>query len=210
MTRPLELVGKTFGRLTVIAKNPILTASKNSQWDCVCVCGNRVVAIGSKLINGHTTSCGCFHLERMKEASVTHGLSRTPEYNSWLAMKQRCNNPQDAAYSRYGGRGILICERWENSFENFIHDMGLRPSPNHSIERKDNNLGYCPSNCVWATAIEQANNRRSSCCYEYNGVTKTVAEWSREFNIKYHVLKKRLNRNWDFERAITEPIKSDE
>lgn len=160
MRAPLELIGLKFGRLTVQAKNPENNKSNNSQWDCVCACGNKTTVVGSKLINGHTSSCGCFQIEQLRNSNVTHGMSTTSEYNSWIQMKNRCHNSNSVRFEDYGGRGIFVCDRWMNSFENFLEDMGLKPSPIHSIERKDNDLGYYPGNCVWATPTEQANNRR--------------------------------------------------
>ncbi len=138
---------------------------------------------------------------------VTHDMSRTPEYKIWIGMKARCNNEKDTGYKNYGGRGIKVCERWINSFENFYEDMGGRPEGNYSIERKDNNGNYCKENCYWATKKEQANNRRSNRLIEYNGEIHSLSEWESKLNLNRGDLKRRLNRlKWSFEKAITTPF----
>lgn len=203
MRAPLDLIGKRYGRLTVLVKNPVSSPSNNTRWDCVCDCGRVTTVIGSKLVNGHTSSCGCFHEEQFRASTLKHGMSSTPEYNIWCGIKDRCYNSRNEAYQRYGGRGITMCDRWRESFQNFYDDMGGKPSENHSIERLDNDKGYSSDNCVWATPTEQANNRRSNNYQEYNGVTKTVAEWSREYSMSYAKLSKRLKKGIDIHTAVT-------
>ena len=132
---------------------------------------------------------------------------RSPEYKSWASMKDRCGRISHRQYRDYGGRGITICEEWLGSFETFLQDMGPRPSPAHSIDRIDNHKGYSPDNCRWATARQQSNNKRSNVIISVNGVTHTVAEWSRINGIKRSVIYQRLVHGWDDAQSVTVPVR---
>jgi hypothetical protein len=202
----LKLTGQKFGRLTIVSKNAIRLRNGKTRWNCLCDCGNITVVIGSGLINEHTVSCGCLRKEIVSQtgkANSTHGMYGKPEYHSWRSMIKRCTNHRSTNYSDYGGRGITVCDRWLNSFEAFYEDMGHKPSPDHSIERRENNGNYEKNNCYWATKEEQANNKRNNVFYEYNGISKTISEWSREYNVEYGKLYSRLIRHgWNFERAV--------
>ena len=152
-------------------------------WLCRCDCGQERVISASNLQSGHTTSCGCEQRRATSDANATHRQSHTSEHNTWCWMKDRCCNPNNANYPHYGGRGIKICERWLNSFENFFADMGKRPA-GCSIDRYPNNDGnYEPGNCRWATRSEQGRNRG-----RYNhpitafGQTKLQTEWAQILN----------------------------
>lgn len=137
--------------------------------------------------------------------SYKTGLSRTRTYRCWNAMRQRCNNPKRPEYKNYGGRGIHVCNSWNESFENFLADMGVCPSNKHTIDRLDNEKGYSPENCKWVTYIENLNNKRSSVKYTINGKTMTVTQWAREKGCSRGKLFKRLYRGWSFEKAYNTP-----
>lgn len=155
--------GDRFGRLVAVSRAP------NSPGGCVrwhlsCDCGGSTTSAASNLQRGKSRSCGCLMRELVAERRRTHGRAsgdrKTPEYNAWQAMIQRCENQNHAAWKNYGGRGIAVCERWRDSFENFLSDIGERPSDEHSLDRIDNSRGYEPGNCRWATWSTQQRNRR--------------------------------------------------
>jgi hypothetical protein len=186
-----DISGRRFGRLTAIrrvAKNQ----HRKSMWLFKCECGNEAVISISHAMNGHTQSCGCLHLEVLLQRSVTHGQARVKrrsgEYGVWSGIRARCRNKNDLGYKNYGGRGVKVCERW-NNFENFLADMGPRPSPKHQIERIDNDGDYEPGNCRWATRIEQANNRRNNHFITMGGRTLSIADWARKIDFPYKELR---------------------
>lgn len=166
MSRYKDIMGMKFNRLTVVGITNLRTSSGTALWDCACECGRQVRAEGASLRNGHSKSCGCLKADVVKHNARRHGhashLNRSGEYRSWMSMKTRCGDTSYHAFGRYGGRGIKVCERWLESFENFIKDMGPRPSGT-SIDRFPNNYGnYEPGNCRWATRKEQRANRSDS------------------------------------------------
>ena len=158
-------VGQRFGRLTVVrdlGQAPMGAAAKRRRhWECVCDCGSVTTTPQTYLVGGDTRSCGCLKAEVIAAGAHTQHLgSGTPEYFSWAGMLQRCHTPTCNAYADYGGRGIVVCGRWRESFAAFRDDVGLRPAPGYTIDRIDNSLGYMPGNVKWSTKKEQANNRR--------------------------------------------------
>ena len=148
-----DLKGQRFGNLTVIQLNG-RNKHKKAVWECICDCGNHTNVVGTNLTSGGTKGCGCL------TGGKTHGLSRTPEYNSYTAMMARCLNPKNSSYESYGGRGITICDRWLESPKNFIEDVGHKPGPEFSLDRIDVDGNYEPNNVRWATTEQQNANQR--------------------------------------------------
>jgi hypothetical protein len=198
-SRRPPLVGKRFGNLTVVEWVRRPDASQlNGYWVCRCDCGTtRRLRTNELLQKTAGMRCKlCRQRLSEKHASI--------EYRTWRAMKQRCEYPKHRAYPRYGGRGIKVCDRWQ-SYDAFLADMGPRPSPKHSIERRDNNGDYEPDNCVWATHREQVLNRRGAVLCTYNGRTQPLSLWADETGIPYGRLYDRLKKNWPVEQAFTQP-----
>lgn len=180
MGSKIEMSGKMFGKLVVLHDMGKVKHGQKVKWKCICDCGNTTITSGKYLRNGDTNSCGCNRLHpkyKYTPKKAGHRMSNEPEYRTWGAIKERCSNKNHSMYHLYGGRGISVCERWLNSFENFYNDMGKKPSKDHSIDRIDFNGGYSPENCKWSTAKEQANNKRNTIKYELIGMSKTITEW---------------------------------
>jgi len=164
MRKIIDLTGNVYGRLTVISYNG-KTRDNKSLWRCLCECGTIKITRSEFLRSGTTSSCGCLRLANTIKLNASHGDTKnnklTQEYRSWLSMRRRCNDHKHPYYHNYGGRGITVCDRWER-YSNFLKDMGRAPSPKHTLDRKENHLGYSKDNCRWATKKEQANNRRTT------------------------------------------------
>ncbi len=159
-----DLTGKRFARLTAVKPVQLEKNGKSVMaWQCRCDCGNKVTVVTVRLRNGDVKSCGCLKVDTaiaIGHANRTHGDQESPEYRAWVAMRNRCNNPNHQMWRLYGGSGVKVCKRW-NKYENFLADMGRKPSPKHSLDRYPNCYGdYKPSNCRWATLNEQNGNRR--------------------------------------------------
>lgn len=196
MNNQENLIGKKFNRLTVTS----LAYNEKSIrfFNCICECGADKIVREVYLKYGHIKSCGCAYRDR-----GTHGWAKrsdkNSEYTTWHSMKQRCYNPKTKQFKDYGGRGITVCGRWLESFENFLVDMGKKPTIKHTIERKDTNKGYSPDNCRWATYKEQAINKRTNVLVTFKGETKTIAEWADGLGIARNTLYERYKKNGDMD-----------
>lgn len=201
--RSIDLTGKRFGRLIVLQKSATLLYGKQVAWNCSCDCGNEKIAITSSLKSGGTKSCGCLGRETKPPIRIKHGMSGYSGIKTWEGMMRRCFNPKDKDYCYYGGRGITVCDRWRD-VRNFAADMGEKPS-GCSLDRIDYNKDYCPENCRWATAFQQAANKRSNLLIEHEGRVLHLTEWCRRLNMKVSTVKNRLNAGMDPSLALTMP-----
>ena len=201
--RCVDLTGKRFGRLTVI-KRVYREGSNLVYWLCKCDCGNKKEVRADSLKNGSTQSCGCY----AKELATKHGLSHHPLYCIYNSMKERTTNKNIADYKYYGDRGIKVCKEWENDFMEFYNwaiDNGYKEGL--SIDRIDVNGDYEPSNCRWATAKQQLNNRTFNHNITYKGETHTISEWSEKIGINRYTLYCRINTlHWPIEKAFTQKV----
>jgi len=207
MVKALDLVGQKFGKLTVIKR----FGSKNEKalWECRCSCKDAIVCYttSSQLTTGKVRSCGCLRREttsKLAKSMMVHGLSNTRIHNIWQGMLDRCNNPNSPSYFRYGNKGIKVCERWLD-FNNFFEDMKI-PEDGMQLDRIDNLGNYEPSNCRWATRVQQARNKSSNLLFTIDGVTHCLVEWCEIYKINYDLVKIRTRRyNWEILRALTTP-----
>ena len=203
-----DLTGLRFGRLTVIERGENSLDNK-PRWKCRCDCGNECLIYGSSLTSANTKSCGCLRREIGYEKNYTHGESKSRLYSVWNMMKQRCNDPNHKHYKNYGGRGISVCQEWEESYEKFRDwaiENGYDPKANRgetTIDRMDNNGNYCPENCRIADWKTQTRNTRRNHYLTYNGKTQTFGEWENETGIYRMTIRNRIKSGWSVEEALT-------
>lgn len=214
MGKIIDITGLVFGRLTVLKSAGLLDGRK-MFWMCKCACGNYKIAPGQLLRNGGVQSCGCLREDTLRTRSTIHGNAsrdkgETAEYVAWCAMIQRCTNPNRDKYERYGGRGIKVCKRWLNSFENFLSDMGIKPGKKYSIERNDSDGNYScgkcdecvdngwKSNCRWATFKDQCRNRGNNVWMEYRDKKMIKSDWARFFKISVATLSEMMEKKKSF------------
>lgn len=204
-----EIIGKRFGRLIVEKRtDDYITPSggAHKKYMCLCDCGAYVEVIKEHLTSGRQRSCGCL---RRENGIATHGETHTRLYKIWGNMCNRCSNPNNPAWERYGGRGIFVCNEWRNfeCFRDWANANGYKD--NLTIDRIDNNMGYNPQNCRWVNAFVQANNKRNNHLIEYDGQTMTLGEWAKNLHIPYKTLHRRVTfLGWEIERAFNQPLRS--
>jgi len=196
------LIGLKFGRLLVLQK----PTGKGRIYECQCDCGKVVLVESGRLVSNNTRSCGCYQADTRGLHSVKHGASRgyekTPEYRAWRAMKSRCYNPRVHNFSSYGGRGIRVSPLWINDFSAFLSEVGPRPSPKHSLDRKECNKNYEPGNVRWADIPTQANNKRESRRLNAWGVSAPISTWAAWSGLKYMTIYARIAKGVSPERAV--------
>ena len=202
--RKEDLTGKKYNLLTVEGLDCVKDGV--SYWKCRCDCGNVVNVRGNNLKSGAVKSCGCL---RKIPSNFMHGESKTKLYRHWISMIYRCTNPKKDSYKWYGARGISVCEEWK-TFEGFkAWAMKTRPDESFTVERIDVNGDYCPENCKWIPAGDQADNRRTNIVIEHNGQKKNLAQWCDALGLDYKRIHNRMFRlGWDFEKAISCPVDS--
>jgi len=203
-----DITGQRFGRWFVLSKSEKKCHSCTIWW-CRCDCGTVKEVLYRYLKNGRSTSCRCYANELLVKMSTKHGCvsggNKTPEYICWLQMIGRCHRTKHKMFNYYGGRGISVCDRWKlkGGFINFLKDMGVRPSINHSIDRLDNNGNYNKENCRWATKSQQSNNTRRNRVIIIDGERMTALDISKKFEINYSTVISRLNSGWSWEEVIS-------
>lgn len=193
-----NLVGRQFGELIVLKRNPVNSKSGNARWDCKCSCGNIATVIGSKLRSGATKSCGC-----ARKSKIAQGFSKTRLYRIWSLMKKRCYRNENENFKHYGGRGIEVCEEWKKDFIAFRSwALSHGYADNLSIDRIDVNGNYEPSNCRWADIKTQANNRRNNHIITYLNNDYTVSEFAELLKVSYWTVSNQLKLGWSIEKIV--------
>ena len=205
----MDLTGKRFGRWTAIKKDP----ENNRKWICKCDCGNIKSVFVTNLTSGKTLSCGCKIREVTTERNTSHGKTKTRLYTVWQNMIRRCRDPKNNRYMNYGGRGIKVCDAW-NDFQTFYEwamQNGYDETAEYgkcTIDRIDVNKGYEPSNCTWTDIKHQCNNRTSNVLLSFNGKIQNITQWENELGFPKDRLANRLRKGWTVEKALLTPLKT--
>ncbi len=200
------VIGKRFGMLLVKDVAVEHSAFSSRKFNAVCDCGKSCTPNGRNLIKGYSKSCGCVRIKHRHCANGAGPHRSSFTYHSWKSVIARCRNKNSLTYKFYGAVGIDVCERWLK-FENFLTDMGERPSKDYSIDRIDNSLGYFPGNCRWATRSQQCRNQRSNRIIEFRGESLTLAEWVERTGLTYACIWMRLYKHgYSVEKALTSPL----
>lgn len=200
----IDMTDRRYGRWTVKGRAPNIYT--NAAWYCTCSCGNEAAVNGASLRKGESRSCGCLSRTLAKDRATTHSKSHTRVHNAWRCMHKRCYNQNAACYAQYGGRGIKVCKRW-HKFENFYADMGDPPAST-SLDRKNNDGDYKPSNCRWATRAEQSRNTSRNVTGRYQGRVWCMTDLAQAHGISVATACMRLKRGIEFVAACTTPVRS--
>jgi len=194
-----EYIGKKYGKLTIIAFDH--QHFKRKYYKVACDCGNEKVVCLQDMKQGDTVSCGC--QKKSGDSARTHGCCKTRLYNIWCNMKSRCEKNTNKVFKYYGGKGVSVCDEWQDfsNFKKWADENGY--SDKLTIDRVDSNGNYCPENCRWVGQLEQANNKCNNHFISYKGITKSMASWCRELGLNYYKIRSRLTHyNWSVERAF--------
>jgi hypothetical protein len=200
----VDITGQRFGELVATALTSQRTKIGEAIWLCTCDCGQTCLVRGAILRNGRRQRCGRSR-HRLPRSGVARNRNVSPTYRSWCSMISRCKPENTKQHPYHAGRGICVCERWTN-FQNFLADMGPRPSLRYSIDRIDNDGNYEPSNCRWATRKQQARNARFNHVIEFRGESRCIAEWCEILGISRGTIRQRLEKGWSMERTLGEPV----
>jgi len=187
-------IGSRVGEWTLLSE-----PDKDFKVECRCSCGTVKRVLKYNLRDGKSRSCGC----KFNSGPTSHGLSGSSEYEIWKGMKARCENPRHKSYRFYGAAGISVCEAWRSSFEAFLTDMGSRPTPKHTLDRRDPGGPYSPDNCRWITQKEQTRNTRRNVHVTFNGRTQCLSAWAEELGMDYSLLHKRISAGWAPEKVFS-------
>lgn len=201
-------VGQKYGRITILDIYPYKKGDGGTRKGlvvCDCTPDKSYEMNIYNLGTGHTQSCGCYAVEKATSDSTTHGYSKSQVYKIYMGMIARCYKENSTSYPRYGAKGVSVCNRWKESFENFLEDMG-EPPEGMSLDREDNKGNYTPENCRWSTNKQQSNNRSNNILINYKGKTQTLSQWAEELGFNYHSLIYRLERGWSHEKTLSTPI----
>lgn len=201
----VDLINRRFGSL-VVKERLKMNSHREMEWLCVCDCGKEHITTSNRLTHGQTTCCRECVKTKISVANTKHGTKPIELWHCYTNMKTRCYNEKYSLYHRYGGRGIKVCDEWLNSFEKFrewAFENGW--SKDLTLDRIDNDGNYEPNNCKWSTIQEQSNNRHTNRILTLNGVSDTMANWSRKLNIPYHIIQSRLYRGWEEEKILSTP-----
>lgn len=207
MGKFIDLTDEQFDRLKVIGRAENSSAGK-VRWECECDCGGKTIAHGTDLRSGRSASCGCLQRERTANATTVHAKNKTRLHQIWVGMKKRTTNEKDGSFHHYGGRGISVCAEWKDDFLEFYRwAMENGYADDLTIDRIENDKGYFPDNCRWATLEIQGRNRRSNRHITIARETKTLTEWAEQYGININTVLARTRLGWDIQSAITTPVR---